>query len=177
VHERSFIHLINQILVLLNLFKILSLDFQNVRKSTFDRFCMKMLLDPQIKSEIYSLCLSNKDTCGQIQAFLKLFSLHEFSRLQSLTLTQVTEENMEKLKSMLLLTPHLYCFHLRDGDLMNNEILFVLPISKLRILSIPFVYPLLTSVIGISTIRNLTICQCSNMFELIILFECFLLTI
>jgi hypothetical protein len=42
----------------------LHVNFQNIRKSTFDQFCNTMLVYPGIKSRIISLQLSNKGTCG-----------------------------------------------------------------------------------------------------------------
>ena len=33
----------------------LKINFQDIRKSTFDRFCIKMLLNPEIKRQVYSL--------------------------------------------------------------------------------------------------------------------------
>src|ERR1700727_2517398 len=68
----------------------LHLNCQHIKKSTFDQFCQKLLLNPQIKRQILSLKLSNEtDTCCQIQAFISLFSFNEFSRLRSLTLIDV----------------------------------------------------------------------------------------
>ncbi len=55
----------------------LYLNFENVQKRIFDRFCTEIFLNPQMKQHIYSLNLSNKDSCGQIELFLKLFSLNE----------------------------------------------------------------------------------------------------
>jgi hypothetical protein len=60
-----FIHLINQRIIFINLFEIF-----HILKLVFDQFCMKMLLEPEIKRQIYSLWLSNKNTNGQIEAFL-----------------------------------------------------------------------------------------------------------
>ncbi|CAF2950886.1 unnamed protein product [Rotaria sp. Silwood2] len=65
----------------------LHLNFHHIRKSIFDRFCKKILLEPLIKSQIYSMHLSNKGSHGQIEAFLSLFSIDEFPHLRSLTLT------------------------------------------------------------------------------------------
>ena len=53
----------------------LYLSFENVRKKIFDQFCENMLLSSEMKNQIISLKLSNKNTCGQIAAFLSLFSL------------------------------------------------------------------------------------------------------
>lgn len=90
-----------------------------------------MLSNPEIKNEIISLKLSNKDTCGQIDTFLSLFSLDEFSYLQSLTLIQVEKRNREKLKVMLTLIPQLCSFRLIDSHI---EISNALPFTKLQTL-------------------------------------------
>src|SRR4051794_12151065 len=58
---------------------LLHLNFQHVRKRKFDRFCQLISSDPNIKQQIYSLRLSNKDTCGQIKSFLSCFTPNEFS--------------------------------------------------------------------------------------------------
>jgi hypothetical protein len=79
----------------------LKLNFENVHKRIFDEFCAKILSNPEIKQQIYSLELSNKQACGQIEAFLSFFPLSEFSHLQSLKLSGVENENIEKLKTML----------------------------------------------------------------------------
>src|SRR5579871_1093229 len=55
------------------------LNFQNIRKTQFFRFCQEKLSNSEIKQQIYSIRLSNKDTCGQIRTFLSLFQLNEFS--------------------------------------------------------------------------------------------------
>jgi hypothetical protein len=69
-----------------------------IRKTTFDRFCNKLLLNPSLKQQIYSLKLLNSpETCGQIQAFLSLFSLNKFSQLRSLTLIKIHKDNIEKI--------------------------------------------------------------------------------
>ncbi|CAF3430040.1 unnamed protein product [Rotaria sp. Silwood2] len=73
------------------------LNFENVQKAIFDKFCTKIKLNPEIKNQIYSLKLSNKNTCGQINAFLSIFSFKEFSYLRSLTLVDVEKQNIQHL--------------------------------------------------------------------------------
>jgi len=51
----------------------LQLNFEHIRKITFDQFCIKMLLNSELKTQIYSIRLSNDGTSGQIQAFLSFF--------------------------------------------------------------------------------------------------------
>ena len=117
-------------------------------------FCNKILLDPQIKKQIYSLHLSNENTCGQIQAFLSYFSLHEFSNLHSLKLTQIEEEDVEKLQLMLPLIPNLHTFHSIPAF---NDILNALPMSNLQILSVGSIKFLHEDL----TITNLTVYSCA----------------
>jgi hypothetical protein len=85
-------------------------------------FCMEISLNPQMKQHIYSLNLSNKDSCGQIELFLKLFSLNEFSNLRSLSLTDIHEDDAILLKSMLPLIPQLYHYHLTIFNEKIHEI-------------------------------------------------------
>jgi hypothetical protein len=135
----------------------LHIDFQNVRKKIFDQFCIKILSNPEIQNQIISLKLSNKDTCGQIDAFLSFFSLDKFSHLQSLTLIQVKETNIDKLESMLPLIPQLYSFRLIDSQIE----IFNLPFSKLQTLSMPRLNFLPAIGNNTSSIINLTISYCS----------------
>src|ERR1700722_16262219 len=91
------------------------LNFENVQKTIFDKFCATMKLNPEIQKQIYSLKLSNENTCGQIDAFLSIFSLNEFSSLQSLTLSEIEKQNIEKLKIILPLTSfHIICRKFQD---------------------------------------------------------------
>ena len=67
----------------------LNINFQYVRKAKFSQFCRQISSDREILQHISSLHLSNKDTCGQIKAFLSLFPLNKYPHLHSLTLTHV----------------------------------------------------------------------------------------
>jgi hypothetical protein len=86
----------------------------------------------------------------------KLFD--EFSYLQSLTLIQVQEKNMEKLKTILPLILQLYSFRLIDShiDISNG-----LPYSKLQTLYMPRLDFLPIFPDNSSSIINLTIYYCS----------------
>jgi len=128
----SFNHLNNHFNQLIRTIP-LHLHFQHSQKSLFDKICQFLLVNSDVKNQVYSLELSNKNTCGQIDAFLSIFSLDEFSRLQSLTLTEVKNENIGKLKSTLPLIPQLSSFHLIDSD---DIILICSLTSNLRISSI-----------------------------------------
>ena len=140
---------------------LLHLDFQHTQRSTFDEFCMKMVSNEDIKKQIYSLHLSNKDICYNIQPFVTLFSLDEFVQLRSLSLTWLTSNNKSKLKAVLPSLSQLICFQLIDSIDENSEILSALSMSPLRTLMISELpcdwhltdtFPLLS---------NLTICECN----------------
>ena len=133
------------------------LNFENVRKTIFDKFCTKMKLNPEIQNQIYSLKLSNEDTCGQIDAFLSIFSLNEFSSLQSLTLSEIEKENIEKLK---IIKP-LSSFHMICDNIQDNEIFDILPMFNLRTLSISSLHSIEKRINDTLNITNLTIHDCS----------------
>jgi hypothetical protein len=90
----------------------LRLNFENIHKSIFDRFCEKMLDYTEIQKQIYSLKLSNENTHGQIYAFFTYFSLDEFTQLRSLSLIEIKENNLEQLSSILPLLSQLTCLRL-----------------------------------------------------------------
>lgn len=94
----------------------LYLNFQSVRKSIFTQFCTEILSNEHIQNQIYSLHLSNEDTCDQINTFLSLFPLNKFPQLRSLTLTKVKQKNIKKLQLMLPLISNLHIFHLINTD-------------------------------------------------------------
>lgn len=78
------------------------LDFQHGKKSIFDQFCRRLLRDPSMKTQIFSLKLSNEnDTCGQISAFFRHFSLEKFTRLHSLTLINLNQAEYDRIRTHL----------------------------------------------------------------------------
>ena len=114
----------------------LALNFQHIRKTTFDHFCKRMLSNPEIKNQIYSLQLSSaRDTCGQINAFLSLFSLEEFSHLRSLTLSMANEKEMKILESILPSLSNLYYLRYDSRD-ETDTIISTLPLSNVRKLNV-----------------------------------------
>ncbi|CAF1081859.1 unnamed protein product [Rotaria sordida] len=96
-------------------------------------------LNSIMKEQIYSLYLSNKNTYNQIDVFLSTFSLNEFPNLQSLAFTELHHDNVNKLKSMLLLIPRLRSFHLID---CHHDTTALLPTPKVSILTMPELVPL-----------------------------------
>jgi uncharacterized protein YhbP (UPF0306 family) len=138
----------------------LHLDCQYVRKSIFDQFCKKILSIPEIKAQIRSIQLSNRNTCAAIKTFLSFFSLNEFTDLRSMTLIEVKINNVMQLKSMLPLIPELTCFRLLDTEYYIEQQLSIVPISKLRTLSLQTLVPIVISTHEILPIKNLTIYDC-----------------
>ncbi|CAF1219773.1 unnamed protein product [Rotaria sordida] len=148
----------------------LHLNFHHIQKSIFDRFCKKMLLEPHIKSQIYSMHLSNKGSHGQIDAFLPLFSIDEFPNLRSLTPTQVAYENIGQLKSMISSIPELYSLHLFDSENIEADALVPLTTSKVRTLSADTLVVLPTWVEIFLSITSFTLLS-SEVFDLCALME------
>ncbi|CAF4823653.1 unnamed protein product, partial [Rotaria sp. Silwood2] len=99
-----------------------------------------------------------KNTYSQINAFLSLFSLHEFLNLQSLSLNQVRATNLEKLQSMLPLISKLYSFYLID---YNYDVSTILPSGKLQLLAVYKISHNFNHILKTFSIINLTISQCS----------------
>jgi hypothetical protein len=120
-----------------------------------------MKLHPDIKNQIYSLHLSDEHTCGQTEVFLSLFSINEFLHLRSLTLDHLRDCNIEKLKTMLSFLSELHSFHTMQPGNHEMELLPVVPMTKLRILSIPQLSPFLTRDNQMLSIRSLTVSTCS----------------
>jgi hypothetical protein len=68
-----FIHLIsfNQLIRTIPL----HLHFQHSQKSSFDKICKFLLLNSEVKNQIYSLELSTKNTCSQSRSiFINFFT-------------------------------------------------------------------------------------------------------
>jgi len=108
------------------------------------------------------IILSNKNTSDQIELFLSFFSLNEFSHLQSLKLVEIEEQNVVKLKSMLLLLSNLFSLNIISNKIDDKEILDDLPMSNLRMLLIVSLYYIKTCTGKTSYITNLTIDVCST---------------
>ncbi|CAF2625531.1 unnamed protein product [Rotaria sp. Silwood2] len=115
----------------------LRLNFEDINKLIFDRFCEKMLDYTEIQQQIYSLKLSNEQAYCQIQAFFTYFSLVEFTRLRSLTLIEIKENDIEQLSSTLPLLSQLMCLRLIPSLSVFYTLLDKLPKCKPNILSTP----------------------------------------
>jgi hypothetical protein len=114
-----------------------------------------------MKQQIYSLRLSNKNQYGQIKKFLSYFSPNELSRLHSLTLIQIEQDNLVQLKSLLPSITQLFSFHLISPQVDDNEILSVLPKSNLRQLTLLTLRSFLIHTQQRTLITHLTISHCS----------------
>ena len=101
----------------------LHLHFQHVRKSTVDQFCTKVLSNPSVQRQIYSLQLSNRNTCISIDKFLSSFSLFGFLHLRSLILIGITADDTEKLMMILPLINRLISFQSKSSNPMTISLM------------------------------------------------------
>jgi hypothetical protein len=62
----------------------LCVNFKDTNKSIFDEFCTKMIRNPEIKNQIYSLNLPNEDEYLQFKTFLSVFHNKEFPNMQKI---------------------------------------------------------------------------------------------
>ena len=108
----------------------LYVNFENIRKSMFDRFCNTLLVDSSIKGQIISLQLSNNDTCGQIQTFLSFFSLNDFSNLRSLTLIDTEKDNDNQIKIMLPYLSNLRYLSYANNVFKQSKLSTILPLPS-----------------------------------------------
>ncbi|UJR07124.1 hypothetical protein I4U23_011412 [Adineta vaga] len=147
----------------------LSLNFNNVyQRFLCDQFCDKMLKDSQIKEQIRSLYLSNKNTCYPIHLFLSKFSLLEFPYLHSLTMTHVNDNIWKQIQSTLPLMSQLTFFRNKDSCLQSSSIPD-LPLSQMQTLMLETLLLDATSQIQSSSILHLavTVCTMPKFYELL----------
>ncbi|UJR08013.1 hypothetical protein I4U23_012291 [Adineta vaga] len=138
----------------------LHLNFQHLQQSKFQHLCTKISSDKDLQTQIYSLHLSNENASWQIQPFLSCFSLHQCIYLQSLRLNEVREQNIELIKSILPLLSQISCFQLTVVEDITNDILSLLPMTKMKTLSISTVPNNRAVLDKLSSITNLTISSC-----------------
>jgi hypothetical protein len=132
----------------------LCIDFQNINKSVFDEFCTKMLLNPTIKNQIYSLYLPNDDRCFQTNAFWSHFSFNEFPNLQTYISTISLLPNVINNKPWMEELP--------KAKVKTIDLIF----SNLRTLSILTLDFTSRNTHQTSFITNLTLSKCSfNQFH------------
>ncbi|CAF4139736.1 unnamed protein product [Adineta steineri] len=111
----------------------LHLNFQYANKSKFGEFCRTMSLNEELKNQIYSLHLSNRDTDFQSETFLSFFSLNQFTNLQSLSITEINPTNSTKIKLMLPSISKLQTLSIISSDFPFNTINEILFIKNLTI--------------------------------------------
>ncbi|CAF1479182.1 unnamed protein product [Rotaria magnacalcarata] len=118
------------------------LDFRYLSKS--DLPLLARIIDPK---NVVSLMISDEiETYGQIGLFLSHFRLHEFIRLDSLTLIKVKDKDLDTIQKyikkhtlttisissiLLIPRPHYHCYHvfchIRAFVNSNSTILLTLP--------------------------------------------------
>ncbi|CAF4259813.1 unnamed protein product, partial [Adineta steineri] len=137
----------------------LHLNFEQVKKSSFNEFCQTIRINPEIKRNIIYLKLSNIDLRGQIESFFSLFALNEFINLRSLSFigefNYRSEQEEEQVSSMLTLLPNLYRFYAPEWRLKAQAI----SKSKIQVLTLANYRP--TSIYGTSSVTSLRINVCT----------------
>ena len=136
----------------------LYINFENVNKTIFDKFCSKMLIDSNIRNQIYSIEILNDDHCFQCNLFFSSFPPNTFPNLQRFTsIYPLSKERKD---------PWIYERNIYSGsgssknDDYNIHLKIKqsdLPLSQLRTLSILNLYSLKSNIHQISSIINLTI--------------------
>ncbi|CAF1075711.1 unnamed protein product [Adineta ricciae] len=148
------------------------LNFTNIKnKYQCDEFCQKLSTDETIQNQLYSLYLSNENTCYPIHLFLSKCSLLQFPHLHSLTLHKIRQNSWKSIRSVLSLIPKLSSFQMIDFRILLDVEFSVLPILQLNTLIIP-AQPLPGSIFDIefSCIMHLSINSC-KLNDLLILFK------
>ncbi|CAF3943561.1 unnamed protein product [Rotaria sp. Silwood2] len=139
----------------------LHLNLHHKNKLLFDQFCHQMLFNPQMKNQIISLKLSNKNTCGQLNVFLSFFSISEFSQLRSITLIDLDYNRTQQIESIILLLfdfANVYSNELTDE---TCNVLSKLVPSKIQMKLTSNLNSNSTSIHKTTTITSLTVFQCS----------------
>jgi hypothetical protein len=112
------------------------LNVGEIQQSTLVQFGIKMLLNPQMKKQIISLKLSNKNIPDNIKTLFSFISLNEFSNLRALILSDLDIRTAVQISSMLpILTNLRYCC-LQNSSLVDAELLASLAKSTIQTLSI-----------------------------------------
>ena len=139
----------------------LKLDFRSIPKLKFITFCTFLSENQTIKHQISSLQLSNEIFHDQIEKFLSWFSLTEFPHLQRLSLIAIDEYDVQEFKTALPLFPRLLSFRLINSSQIGEHLLSILPLSKLRQLSILQSIDNVKFTLQSSTITYLNLSQCN----------------
>ncbi|CAF4118503.1 unnamed protein product [Rotaria magnacalcarata] len=142
----------------------LYINFEDVNKAIFDKFCAKMLIDSNIQNQIHSIEILNDDECFQCNLFLSSFPPNKFPNLQRFIWTPPllpdNEYALEYQKS-----------YFNDQNIHLKIKQSDLPLSQLRALSILNIAPFISDLHQNSIINNLKIstfhlkdseCLCNN---------------
>ncbi|CAF1487781.1 unnamed protein product [Adineta steineri] len=100
----------------------LHLNFQYANKSKFIEFCRTMSLNEELRNQIYSLHLSNRETDFQSETFLSFLSLNQFANLRSLSITETDSIDSTKIKLMLPSISKLQTLSIISSSFLLNAI-------------------------------------------------------
>ena len=128
----------------------LSINFDNVTKTMFDRLCQR---NSTIPNQIYAFKIGNQDQCFQAKLFLAYFPWNEFSSLQKFQLNLPMEFLDSQLTYGQIADPFKLYLDIKLSDLL---------VLQLRILTIPYVCQSLFDLDSIPSIISLTIAQCHS---------------
>lgn len=126
----------------------LYVTLQDVNKSMFDQFCTKMILNPDIQNQMYSIHFPDEQEHLLYKLFLSYFSLNIFSNLRKLDI-------MKRFKSIALIRP------MHEPSELYLEIKAAdVPLSKLQILSVSTINSFEEHFHEFSSLIRLTISNC-----------------
>jgi len=135
----------------------LYINFEDVDKTMFDKFCAKMLIDSNIRNQIYSIEILNNDQCFQCNLFFSSFPPNKFPNLQRFIWTP---PSLWDKKDSLQKHISYYSESKIDYDNIYLKIQQSdLPLSKLRALSILNFDSLISNIHQTSSIINLMISE------------------
>ena len=142
------------------------LNFENIKRETYDEVCQDMLVNPDVQQRIFSLRLSNRDTPGIINDFFSKFSLDQFSQLRSLTLFDLQNNNIESLKQILPKLSQITTLQLFDAEIHVSKLQSSIPISNLRTLSLKSNLSFVQNPISIKnlTLSNMSLNEICRLF-------------
>lgn len=104
------------------------LNFQSISKIKFHILCQRIRLE-----NIISLTLSNdQQTPEQIKLFLSKFQIEQFTRLQSLTLIQIDEDDFHRIFQSNLSNLQSLTFSFSQEPVLQSKIFSILSSSNLR---------------------------------------------
>jgi hypothetical protein len=139
----------------------LHLNVDEIKQSTLAQFGTKMLLNPQIKTQIISLKLSGNNIFDNIGPLFSFTSMNEFPHLRALILSNLTLDMDSHISSKLPLLLNLRYFCLKNSNRGKYKILESLPTSIIRTLSIPKLPDSLPLTYLFTSLVNLTVSSCT----------------